>query len=168
MVNVILQRLLRRFVRAVIQKRGVLLAVVLVGLLAGGGIAGYRALTGHGRPMALPLPGTGAEPPATERFLRGNQTFDAEMVWEAYSETAQARFASRGGSLAEIRRQLEAARQSGTRIEGFDYIGGRQLQGGGSIEFYLVTVVSGQTQGQREFVPYVFTLDASGKIDRVQ
>lgn len=164
MIGAILRRLLWRLAR----QRALLLVLALV-VLAGGAYLVTRAMSPEGgMELGVALPGQGGEPPAVSAYLRGNRSFDADLIWNAYSDEAKERLRSRGGGLEELKRQLSLARERGTRIEDAVYVGGHQLPNGSSMHFYVVRISGAQTQGQREFVPYVFTLDGSGKISRVQ
>lgn len=142
--------------------------IAVVAVLAATGALAFFTFGSSESSVLARFSGTSQAPASIETFLRGNANYDADLVWSSYSDDARQRFATRGASLDELRRQLATARERGTRIEDFSYIGGQQLQNGTTMYFYLARVVNGQTQGQREYVPYVFTLDASGKIARVQ
>lgn len=142
--------------------------LLLLGALIIGG-AGISAVRLFGPGLGVSLPGAGASS-AVDAFLRGNQTYDAELVWNAYSDDARERLRSRGTGLEELKRQLALARERGSKIEEATFVGSQQLPNGLSMHFYLVRVANGQTQAQaqRDYVPYAFTLDGSGKITRVQ
>jgi hypothetical protein len=106
-------------------------------------------------------------PPATEEYLRGNRDYNADMVWSSLNSDAQSRLQSRGGSLEDLQRQMEAARQQGIRLEEISYIGSKAFPDGTSIQFYLVGVRQ-QTRSDIDYQPYMFTLDRDGKIAKVQ
>jgi hypothetical protein len=137
--------------------------------------------------------GARPEPAATAQFLRGQQTFDARLIWESYSDRVVQALEDRGASVDETQRQLERLRQAGSPIQGVEYVGGHPIPRG-SMEFYVVTrsgpcvaperdgsqvrapedgrlLISSLDQtcrGETVYVPYVFTLDDKGKIDRVE
>ena len=106
-------------------------------------------------------------PPSTEDYLRGNRDYDADLVWGSLSTDAQTRLKSGGGSLADLQRQMEAARGAGIKLEEVSYIGGKSLPDGTSIQFYLVGVRQ-QARSDIDYQPYMFTLDRDGKIAKVQ
>lgn len=125
-------------------------------------------------------PIAGAEPSATASYLRGQQTYDAKLVWEAYSDRVVQDLQERGDSVERTQRWLERLRDMGIRIGPVQYIGGTPVPGG-SMQFYVVGrtsrapedpgarfVGAGFEQSDVTYVPYVFTLDAKGKIDRVE
>ena len=68
-------------------------------------------------------------PVATEEYLRGNRDYNADLVWSSLNTDAQSRLQSRGGSLEDLQRQMEAARQQGIRLEEISYIGSKSLPG---------------------------------------
>ena len=168
----IFRRVLRRIgIRAgrAVARRGRLIGVVF---LAGAICIAANAL-GLGPPVfeisvqsaAAPRPTPDPEPPATATYLRGQQTYDAELVWEAYSERALRDLQRRGATIEDLQRQLDRARDSGTRIEQARYVGGSLIPDG-SLHFYVVTR-SVRARNEISYVPYIFTLDSRGKIDQV-
>lgn len=111
--------------------------------------------------------GTAPAPQATEDFMRGNQQYDAKLIWSSLSDTARSRLESQGGSLDTYQSQMDSAKQRGVKLEDVNYIGEKSLPDGTSMVFYLVGYQQG-ANGNVEFVPYLFTLDSSGKIIKVQ
>ncbi len=145
-----------------------MVAVGLLVVLVPAGVFGLLMSGGSGR-LEVPVAGLGqGNVNAPEQYLRGTQNYDAMMVWDSFSPEAQERFRSRGGSLEDLRRQMEIARQQGTRLESFVFIGSYNLSDGRSMQFYVVTSRGNLTRGEPEYIPYVFTLDRNGKILRVQ
>jgi hypothetical protein len=100
--------------------------------------------------------------------MHGTETFNAEMVWNALSDEAQGRYKSRGGSMQALQDQMNQAKQAGAQLEQVTYIGGQSFSDGTSMHFYTVLTRGPQSRADAEPVPYVFTLDKSGKIVRVQ
>ncbi|MSQ23663.1 MAG: hypothetical protein EXR58_03795 [Chloroflexi bacterium] len=167
-ISRILRRVLLRLVRLSIRRRRVLLVgtLAVVGLV----IAGTFGL-GSRFGLALPNPGdlrprADGEPSATAQYLKGQEVYDAHMVWDSYSERVLREAQQRGLSLDDTQRQLDRARQVGTKIEQIDYIGGYPIPNG-SMHFYVV-FRSDPSRREAVPVPYVFTLDGSGKIDAVE
>jgi hypothetical protein len=106
-------------------------------------------------------------PTATEDYLRGNQTYNADLVWNSLDSDAQSRLSAQGGSRDDLQQQMDAAKQRGVQISEMSYIGGKSLPDGTSMQFYLVGVR--QQQGSNvDYQPYMFTLDRDGKIAKVQ
>jgi hypothetical protein len=124
-------------------------------------------------PMFLPsIPGMaglrGASAPvSTEEYLRGNRDYNADLVWNSLNNDAQTRLSAGGGSLDDLRLQMDTAKQKGVKLEESSYIGGKSLPDGTSMQFYLVGIRQ-PTRSDIDYQPYMFTLDASGKIAKVQ
>jgi hypothetical protein len=111
--------------------------------------------------------GPQSAPNATEDYLRGNQTYNADLVWNSLDSDAQSRLSAQGGSRDDLQQQMDAAKQRGVQIAEMSYIGGKSLPDGTSMQFYLVGVR--QQQGSNvDYQPYMFTLDRDGKIAKVQ
>lgn len=171
MLGRILKRILHRTIRGMIV-HPIRVVIVLVALLAGAALL----VTQAGLPsVSLSLPSlpafrgvTSSAPTATENYMRGTETFNAELVWNALSEEAQSRYRSRGGSMQALQSQMDQAKQAGAHLEQVTYIGGQTFPDGTSMHFYTVLTRGPQSRGEPEPVPYVFTLDRSGKIVRVQ
>jgi hypothetical protein len=145
--------------------------IVLVALIAAASLAFFQS----GLPaLSLSLPGapfrvgSGGAPSSTDDYMKGTETFDAELVWNALSDDAQGRYRSRGGSMQALQGQMDQAKQAGAQLEQVTYIGGQAFSDGSSMHFYTVLTRGPQTRADAEPVPYVFTLDKSGKIVRVQ
>ena len=124
-------------------------------------------------PMFLPsIPGMsnlrGASAPvSTEDYLRGNRDYNADLVWNSLNNDAQTRLSAGGGSLDDLRQQMDSAKQKGVKLEETAYIGGKSLPDGTSMQFYLVGIRQ-PTRSDIDYQPYMFTLDPSGKISKVQ
>jgi hypothetical protein len=106
-------------------------------------------------------------PLATESYLRGNQNYDANLVWNSLDSDAQSRLGASGGSRDDLQQQMDAAKQRGVQIAETSYIGGKSLPDGTSMQFYLVGIRQ-QTSASVDYQPYMFTLDRDGKIAKVQ
>jgi hypothetical protein len=106
-------------------------------------------------------------PNATEDYLRGNQTYNADLVWNSLDSDAQSRLTSQGGSRDDLQQQMDAAKQKGVQIAEMSYIGGKSLPDGTSMQFYLVGIRQ-QAGSSIDYQPYMFTLDRDGKIAKVQ
>jgi hypothetical protein len=106
-------------------------------------------------------------PNATEDYMRGNQNYDASLMWGSLSNDAQSRLRDQGGSPEDLQRQMDTAKQRGMKLEQVSYIGGKALPDGTSMQFYLVGIRQ-QTRSDLDYQPYMFTLDRDGKIAKVQ
>lgn len=164
MVGRIIKRILRRLIRALIRARVAVVAVV--GLIIVVVAAGVVQLGVPSVP-SISLPGPRRAPESTENYLKGTQTFDAQLMWSSLSPEAIARYQARGLSVDDMQRQLDQARAAGARLEEIDYIGGKTFPDGTSMQFYVV-LSRGPTRSDVEYVPYIFSLDRSGKIVQVQ
>ncbi|MPZ13630.1 MAG: hypothetical protein GEU73_04270 [Chloroflexi bacterium] len=170
----ILTRFLRRMVvraaREAVRNRGLvaILVVALAGLLAVStlNVLGLPSTDGSSPSVGSYQATALSEPSATASYIRGHQTFDATLIWQAYSDRVVRDLQQRGASVDDFQVELEQARQQGNRVEQAQYVGGYSIPSG-SMHFYVV-VQAGQSRGQIAYVPYVFTLDAGGKIERVE
>ena len=106
-------------------------------------------------------------PTSTEDYLRGNRTYDANLVWNSLDSDAQSRLSAQGGSRDDLQQQMDAAKQRGIQIAETSYIGSKSLPDGTSMQFYLVGVRQ-QAGSNVDYQPYMFTLDRDGKIAKVQ
>ena len=161
----ILRRATVRTGLAIARRRWVILgSVVVVAAL----IAGFALDL-----ISLPAPNSGAgssvaearvpgEPEATAMFFQGHKTFDARLVWNAYSEAYNRARERQGIDLDQMQRQLEEVRRRGERIESAQFVASYPVQNG-KMAFYAVTKV-GVQRGDVETLPYAFMLDGDGKI----
>ena len=67
-----------------------------------------------------------------------------------------------------LQSQMDQAKQAGAQLDHVTYIGGQSFPDGTSMHFYTVLTRGQQSKSDAEPVPYIFTLDKSGKIVRVQ
>ena len=169
MIGRIVKRLLHRVIRGVVT-RPIRFAILIVALLAGASLVllqtGVPTVT-FSMPSALSF-GGGSQPSSTQSYMRGTETFNAELVWNAYNEEAQGMYRSRGVNVAAMQSQMDQARQAGVKMEQVTYIGGHAFPDGTSMHFYTVLTRGPQPRAEAEPMWYVFTLDRSGKIARVQ
>jgi len=170
MIGRILNRILHRFIRGMVV-HPIRFVIVLLALL--GAVALLIFQSGLPR-VSLALPAASSfrvgnsAPSATESYMKGTETFNAEMVWNSLSDDAQGRYRSRGGSMQALQSQMDQAKQAGAQLDQVTYIGGQTFSDGTSMHFYTVLTKGPQAQSTAEPIPYVFTLDPSGKIVRVQ
>jgi hypothetical protein len=98
---------------------------------------------------------------AIESFLQGQQTYNADLMWQAYSTDYQAAQLERGATKAVLQAQADNQRRRGLQYVSADYIGGVKLEDGRSMYFYIVDLA---VQTQHGKFPYIFTADTEGKI----
>ena len=110
---------------------------------------------------------TQTAPAATEDYLRGNQTYNADLVWNSLDSDAQSHLSQQGGSRDDLQQQMDAAKQRGVQVAETSYIGSKSLPDGTSMQFYLVGIRQ-QAGSNIDYQPYMFTLDHDGKIAKVQ
>jgi hypothetical protein len=166
MIGRVVKRVLHRLVRVLVLNRAVGVVFGLV-VFAALGFGIYSLVSGMSLPVALPRGSAASSSSAAESFLKGNQTYDATLVWDSLSDESHKRFEAAGGQQA-IQAQLNAARDRGIKFEQVSYIGKQDLPDGTSMQFFLVARRTPLTGSQVEYVPYVFTIDQSGKIANVQ
>jgi hypothetical protein len=167
----VVRRIAHRLVRGTVRRaRLIVLGVTALGAVGIAGAAG--ALDSLSLPAALPIPGVSAgyravdgEPAATSQYVHGQENFDASMMWAAFSDKTLAALQQGGGSPSATQRQLDSARTAGVKIVSAQYVGATAIPNG-SMHFYVIGRTDGPGQAVR-YVPYTFTLDAAGKIDRV-
>jgi hypothetical protein len=163
-IGQVIRRVARRVIRGLVRAR--LLVVVLLGLgLVAAALGGLQSFQSGS--LNLSLPGPRRAPDATENFLKGNQTYNAQLIVSSLSDDAVDRARARN-AIQEHQQRLEMARERGVRMEQFDYVGGQSLPDGTSLQFYVVAMRGFGGRPELEYVPYVFTLDRSGKIVRIQ
>jgi hypothetical protein len=156
---------LRRVIRYLILRPAALVAW-LIGLIA------VIALIVAVPTFAPSIPGManlrGASAPlSTEDYMRGNRDYNADLMWTSLNNDAQVKLRDQGGSLEDLQKQMEAAKQHGMKLEEVAYIGGKSLPDGTSMQFYLVGIRQ-QARSDIDYQPYMFTLDRDGKIAKVQ
>jgi hypothetical protein len=170
MLGRIVKRIMHRTIRGLVV-HPIRFVIVLVAVVAVAALFIFQA----GLPtLSMSLPsapfkvGGGGAPNATESYMKGTETFNAELVWNALSDEAQGRYRSRGGSMQALQSQMDQAKQAGAQLEHVTYIGGQAFPDGTSMHFYTVLTRGPQARSDAEPVPYIFTLDKAGKIVRVQ
>jgi len=166
MIGRVLKRVLHRVIRGLIRARIVL--VVLLGVLLVAAAVGVTQSSLQLPSVSMGTPGGGRAPQATENYLKGQQSYDAELMWNSLSEDTVERGRVRGEALALQQRQLDMARQGGVKLEQFNFVGGHALPDGTSLQFYVVAMRGFAGRADVEYLTYIFTLDRLGKITRIQ
>jgi hypothetical protein len=101
---------------------------------------------------------------AVQNYLQGRKSFDAELMWEAFSSDYQAERLSAGATKATLQSQANNEKLRGFQYGNAEYIGGVPLEDGGSMYFYSVVL---QVQSQKVKVPLVIMADREGKISNM-
>jgi hypothetical protein len=101
-------------------------------------------------------------PPATavENYIKGQQNYNAELMWDAYSTDYQAAQLANGATKANLQAQANSQRTMGLKYVHYDYIGGVK-DDEGSMYFYSVDLAM---QNQHARLHMIFRADADGKI----
>lgn len=105
--------------------------------------------------------------PSVVAFLRGQQTYDADLMWESFSPDLQAALEEREITRDALAQQAESERQAGQRYREAAYIGGVTIDGGQRMYFYAVDIDSPTPERSGTF-SFIFTVDSSGKIVSVR
>ncbi|HJZ48760.1 MAG TPA: hypothetical protein VKE41_16395 [Roseiflexaceae bacterium] len=138
-------------------------AAFIVVILALLGVIGWMSYL-LWAPKAAPVAFQRAEslPPAAavETYIKGQQNFNADMMWDSYSTDYQANQLANGASKATLQAQASSQRSAGLQFVHYDYIGGVKLDTG-SMYFYSVDL---SLQNQRARFPIIFKADHDGKI----
>ncbi len=102
---------------------------------------------------------------AVERFIQGQQSFNADMMWDAYSTDYQATQLANGATKATLQAQADYQRNLGLKFLRYDYIGGVKESDGGGLYFYTVDLT---LRNQQRRFPIIFHADADGKIIEIE
>lgn len=144
------------------------LALILAVFLA---FQGYeRFLAPHPAPVdpghyemvqAIPPPLPVAE------YLSAQKNFDADAMWNTYSEQAKATNLAQGSSLQTLRQTIQELQLQGLQYGDSHYIGGYQIQPGGHAYYFYVTKVQ-DPKGNAAEIYQIFIADGDGKVLRVE
>lgn len=139
-------------------------AIVTLVLL---GVIGWLAATLYGPKLAEPAdPRVAALPPtaAVENYLTGRTTFNADLMWEAFSGDYQARQLQNGASKTTMQSTARQEQRTGLQYNRVQYIGGVKLDDGGHMYYYSIDVA---IQNQKYRVPIIFMTDRDEKIELI-
>jgi hypothetical protein len=177
-----IRRGLRRIIRYLVLKPAALIGW-LIGLVIVVALIAVVPMFAPSIPGLANLRGASA-PVATENYMRGNRDYNADLMWGSLNNDAQSKLKDQGGSVQDLQKQMETARQHGIKLEEVSYIGGKALPDGTSMQFYLVGIRQADTipdpnnpnnqvknpnaRSDVDYQPYMFTLDRDGKIAKVQ
>jgi len=150
--RVVVGRALRPFAATLV------VAIVLLGVI---GWMSYLLWGPKAAPATFQRADSLPPSPAVETFIKGQQDYNADMMWDAYSTSYQASQLANGASKATLQALANSVRTQGIQFLQSDYIGGVQIEDGGSTYFYSLDLAQGQ---QHRRFSYIFTADADGKI----
>jgi hypothetical protein len=136
----------------------VLVVIALLGVI---GWMSYLLWAPKAAPVAFQRADSLPPAPAVETYIKGQQDYNADMMWDAYSTSYQAAQLANGASKATLQALANSVRTQGIKFVQSDYIGGVQIEDGGSTYFYSLDLAQGE---QHRRFPYIFTADADGKI----
>jgi hypothetical protein len=134
--------------------------VVIVALL---GVLGWMSYMLWGpRESAPAFERAESLPPtlAVENYIKGQQNYNADMMWDAYSPEFQAQLLANGASKAMLQARANNERNQGLKYVNYEYIGGVQY-GDGSMYFYTVDLARENQSGRTHMI---FLADPDGKI----
>ncbi len=98
---------------------------------------------------------------SVETYIKGQQDFNANLMWDAFSPNYQANQLSKGASKLTLQNQVDQERKVGIRYARYDYVGGVPISSGGNMYFYSVQYEVGSTHVE---VPATYIVDTEGKI----
>lgn len=118
-------------------------------------------------PAAPATPLTDGQVESVTEYLKGMTTFDASLMWGALSDDAIRKMQSQGGSLEQLQESLNRAKQRGLSYDGVAYVGGYRIPDGNRYLFYVIARRGAVASSSVEHVWFVFTVDPSGKIAKI-
>jgi hypothetical protein len=150
------------------------LGVLLLGLLGGAFAVYHFANPGAGgaqqaatssqtgqTPFTIVEPAQPPLPASVIQWLHGNETFNAQEIWDSYSPEFQQALQQRGITVKSLQDGLNQSQQGGFAFEQFIYAGGYDSPTGFS--HYSVEIVLAQGN-QRGIQDWYFITDPNGKI----
>jgi hypothetical protein len=161
--------LLRRFVYGLVVifqpfRRHLISSLLVLALLGLVGWMGFQLWGPHFAAPADPRAASLPPAPAVENYLTGRQSYNADLMWEAFSNTYQASQLQNGGSKATLQSIAGQEKQLGLQYRKLQYIGGVKLEDGGSMYYYSVDLA---IQSRKARLPIVFMADKDGKIEYI-
>lgn len=107
-------------------------------------------------------------PASTEAFMKGQASYNADLVWGSLSSRLLATLAEQGAGKDSIQEQLDQYKVQGREMDAITYVGGYAPPGDRSFYFYVASIRRPDMAGQAEPVFFAFTLDVEGKILTVE
>jgi hypothetical protein len=99
-----------------------------------------------------------------ENYIKGQQNYNAELMWTSLSPESQASQLEGGASKQSLQSRIDAKKERGLRFSRYQYVGGVELEDGGNMYFYSVDV---QLQNQSAKLPMTFLVDNDGKVSDI-
>ncbi len=106
-------------------------------------------------------------PLAVAEYLSAQKNFDADAMWNTYSEQAKAANLAQGSSLQTLRQTTQQLQIQGLEYGDSHYIGGYQIQQGSHAYYFYVTKVR-DPKGNAAEIYQIFIADDDGKVLRVE
>jgi len=142
----------------------ILFAIVTIALLSVIGWMSYTIWGSKSAASADPRVAVLEPAPAIQNYLTGRKTYNADLMWEAFSNNYQARQLQNGGSKSTMQSVARQEKRLGLEYRKIQYIGGVKLDDGGHMYNYSVDVVV----NKRTFrLPVVFMSDREEKIEYI-
>lgn len=163
-VRQIIKAVLHVIVKAIVLTRRAIKRFPLPSLILLIGLLGAYFAIDSGT-IRLPWSSTASansgEPVAIQTFLRGQQEFNAALMWESISDELRTTLERQGETPQTMQRKLDLERASGRQFTAHEYVAQRTLSNGNTVHFYMLTRAQGDQVRQ---IPYLFTIDQAGKI----
>jgi hypothetical protein len=105
-----------------------------------------------------------APPAAVDEYIRGQQSYDADLIWNSFSPSYQAAQLQRGVTKENLQSRSNLERQRGLQFVSYEYVGGVDVGDGERAFHYMVKVQLGPNQAK---LPLLLTVDQDGKIVRM-
>jgi hypothetical protein len=99
-------------------------------------------------------------PQTPVEFFKAQQAGDANTMWGLLSDSFK-----QGQTIQQLQTELEQVKPKMGVIKHISYVGGAKEDDGTGVYLYLLTLDQG---GQTDQVTYLFTLDAQGKILKIE
>lgn len=106
------------------------------------------------------LQGLVPSPQTPVEFFKAQQAGDANTMWGLLSDSFK-----QGQTIQQLQNQLDQVKPKMGAIKHISYVGGAKEDDGTGVYLYLLTLDQG---GQTAQVTYLFTLDAQGKILKIE
>jgi hypothetical protein len=102
---------------------------------------------------------------SVQNYLRGQQTYNAELLWSAFSPAYQTAELQRGVDKSIMQTYADSERQQGIVYGNPEYIGATKMDNNYTMYIYAVPMSVGS---QSRKTPFMFVVDAQGGIIQVQ
>jgi hypothetical protein len=146
-------------------------SLLVVLLIAAVGVLGYEDYSGGKLRLGPGGGGSTADvlppSPAAEDFIKGQTTFNAALMWQSFSDDLKKQLSQRGTNQQSLQRQLDQRKQTGSKVDQVQYVGGVQAADGTRLFMYSLTIQAPNQQGAAEN-HYVLTVDQTDKIIKVE